>query len=124
MCKLNLLLCRKFDKFTAKLHPIPVRDEVWDTIGVDLIGPLPETSRGNKYIMTVSDYFSKWPEATALPDKSATGIVNFLYKCFTRHGCCRIKITDQGREFVNEVYNNNIYIIITIILYIRINAGY
>lgn len=53
--------------------------------------------------MTVSDYFSKWPEATALPDKSAIGIAEFLYKCFTRHGCCRVKITDQGREFVNKV---------------------
>ena len=54
---------RKFNKFTAELHPVPVHDEVWHTIGVDLIGPLPETARGNKYIMTVSCYFSKWPEA-------------------------------------------------------------
>lgn len=76
---------------------------MWDTIGVDLIGPLPLTSRGNKYIITVSDYFSKWPEATALPDKGAVGVAEFLYKCFTRHGCCRVKITDQGREFVNKV---------------------
>ncbi|KAL5517173.1 hypothetical protein EMCRGX_G002666 [Ephydatia muelleri] len=54
---------RKFDKFSAELHPIPVKDEVWHTIGVDLIGPLPETQKGNKYIMTVSCLFSKWPEA-------------------------------------------------------------
>ena len=33
----------KVDKFSAELHPIPVKDEVWHTIGVDLIGPLPET---------------------------------------------------------------------------------
>lgn len=57
---------RKFDKFTAELHPIEVKDQVWDMIGVDLIGPLPTTSQGNKYIMTVSCLFSKWPEATAL----------------------------------------------------------
>ncbi|KAL5460002.1 hypothetical protein EMCRGX_G033410 [Ephydatia muelleri] len=44
----------KFDKFSAELHPIPVKDEEWHTIGVDLIGPLPETQKGNKYIMTVS----------------------------------------------------------------------
>ncbi len=69
-------------------------------IGVDLIGPLPETSRGNKYIITVPDFFSKWPEATALPDKTAVGIAEFLYKCFTRHGCCKIKITDQKRDKV------------------------
>ena len=69
-------LSRRFDKFTAELHPIPVKEEVWHTIGVNLIGPLPETTRGNKYIITVSCLFSKWPE---------------------------VKITDQGREFVNKV---------------------
>ena len=94
---------RKFDKFTAELHPIPVKDKVWDTIGVDLIGPLPETAGGNKYIMTVSCLFSKWPEATALPDKTATVIAEFLFQCFCRHGCSSVKISDQGREFINQV---------------------
>ena len=60
-----LSLCRKFDKTSAELHPISVKGEVWHTIGVDLIGPLPETPRTNKYIKTVSCLFSKWPEATA-----------------------------------------------------------
>ena len=65
--------------------------------------PLPTTPRGNKYIMTVSGYFSKWPEATALPDKSAVGVAEFLFKCFTRLGCCKVKILEQGREFENKV---------------------
>ena len=30
---------------------------MWHTVGVDLIGPLPETSNGNKYIMTVCCLF-------------------------------------------------------------------
>ena len=34
---------RKFDKTSAELHPIYVKGEVWHTIGVDLIGSLPET---------------------------------------------------------------------------------
>ena len=113
---INLLiffLFRKFDKFTAELHPIPVKDDVWHTIGVDLIGPLPETPRGNKFIMTATCLFSKWPEVAALPDKSATGIAEVLFKCFTRHGCCRVKITDQeslstrwayARTFVMHYY--------------------
>ncbi len=94
---------RKFDKFTAELHPIPVKDKVWDKIGVDLIGPLPTTDKGNKYIMTVSCLFSKWPEAFPLKDKGAAGIAELLFQCFCRHGCCEVKITDQGREFVNQV---------------------
>ena len=53
--------------------------------------------------MTVCCLFSKWPEAAALPDKSAIGVAEFLFKCFTRHGRCKVKISDQGREFVNQV---------------------
>ena len=46
---------------------------------MDLIGPLTETPRGNKYIITITDYFSKWAEAGPLPDKHAHGIAKFFY---------------------------------------------
>ena len=46
---------------------------------MDLIGPMPETPRGNKYIVTLTDYFSKWAEAAPLPDKSAIGVAKFIY---------------------------------------------
>ena len=53
-------------------------------VGIDLIGPLPVTPRGNKYVVTLVDYFSKWPEASALPDKNATGVAHFIYELFCR----------------------------------------
>ena len=43
-----------------------------------MVGPLPEIPLGNKY--TVTDYYTKWAEATASPSKEAIGVVNFLYK--------------------------------------------
>ena len=46
---------------------------------MDLIGPLPVTSQGNKYIITLTDYFSKWAEAAALPSKHAVGVAKFIY---------------------------------------------
>lgn len=46
---------------------------------MDLVGPLPESSNGNKYIITLTDYFSKWAEAGALPDKTAHGVAKFIY---------------------------------------------
>ena len=99
---------------------------MWYTIGADLIGPLPETPRGNKYIIiTVSCYFSKWPEATALPDKSATGVADFLFKCFTRLGCCKVKITDQGREFVNKVCTIHLlFVLLFIVCSCRRGSGF
>ena len=41
---------------------------------MDLIGPLPVTPRGNKYIIKSTDYFSKWAEAAPLQDKTAAGV--------------------------------------------------
>ena len=52
---------------------------------MDLIGPLPATRFGNRYIITLVDYFSKWPEAAALPDKTAESVVSFLYKMICRY---------------------------------------
>ena len=49
----------------AQLHPISVT-KVWHRVGIDLIGPLPEIKGGNKYIITLSDYF-----AAAIPSKEA-----------------------------------------------------
>ena len=70
---------KKFHASAGVLHPIPVniKAQIWHQVGMDLIGPLPETSLGNKYIITLTDYFSKWAKATALPDKTA---VKFMYR--------------------------------------------
>ena len=38
----------KINKKSSQLHPIKVKEEVWSRIGIDLIGPLNETPRGNK----------------------------------------------------------------------------
>ena len=93
--KIKVFLFRKFDKFTADLHPIPVKDDVWHTIGVDLIGPLLETPRGNKFTSLLQ---MAWGSCT---HRQICHWV--LFKCFTRHGCCRVKISDEEREFVNQV---------------------
>ena len=76
---------------------------MWKCVGIDLTEPLPQTPRRNKYIITATDYFSKWPEAAALPDKTAVCIAHFLISLFCSHGWPEIIQSDQGREFVNEV---------------------
>ena len=51
---------------------------------MDLISPLPTNPSGNKYVVTLVDYFSKWPEASPLKDRSAKGVALFLYDLFCR----------------------------------------
>ena len=72
-------------------------------VGIDLVGPLPKTARGNCYIITLVDYFSKWPEAAPLPDKSARSVALFLYKMMCRYTC----MYNNGR-LVNAAFSINI----------------
>lgn len=46
---------------------------------MDLVGPLAVTPAGNKFLMTVTDYYTKWAVAAALKDKSASSVANVLY---------------------------------------------
>ena len=36
--------------------------EPMERIAIDVMGPLPETERGNKFIVVIGDYFTKWTE--------------------------------------------------------------
>ncbi|KAG9283640.1 hypothetical protein AMEX_G2427 [Astyanax mexicanus] len=53
----------------------------------------------------VTDYFSKWVEAFPLRSKSAAEVGKHLCSIIYRHGCPKRILSDQGREFVNEVTN-------------------
>ena len=71
-------------------------------IGVDLSGPYPTTLSGNKYIIGFIDLYSGWPEAFAVPDKSADNIAHLLIdEIFPRFGAPLQIISDNGTENVN-----------------------
>jgi len=76
----------------------------FERIGIDFVGPLPRTERGNRYILVAMDYLTKWPEAKALDEATAERTVEFIYKeIICRHGCPRIILTDQGTHFKNKL---------------------
>lgn len=85
------------------LKPIPVKPDVWSLVGMDLIGPFKKSQKGHKFILTMTCYFSKWVEAFPLCEKSAQCVAVALYAAYCRHGAPSEIITDQGREFVNQV---------------------
>ena len=78
---LHFVLCSIYYVLLYQTHNII---NILLQVGIDLVGPLPKTARGNRYIVTLVDYFSKWPEAEALPDKTAETVALFLYKMMCR----------------------------------------
>ncbi len=47
---------------------------------LDVIGPPPLSARGNKYLLIVTDYFTKWPEAFPIPNQETVTIAKALVK--------------------------------------------
>ena len=65
---------------TPELHPIPVVS-TWYHKGIDFMGPLHHKSlQGSRYIMTISDYFSKFVLTTPCKTKEAVNVADVLYK--------------------------------------------
>jgi hypothetical protein len=84
------------------LHPLPV-SKPFDRVGIDLL-QLPITSTGHKYVIVATDYLTKWVEARALPDKTASCVAGFFYEeIICRHGAPKELLSDQGKEFLNQL---------------------
>nr|GEU50225.1 reverse transcriptase domain-containing protein [Tanacetum cinerariifolium] len=77
--------------------------EVFDVWDIDFMGPFPP-SRGNKYILVVVDYLSKWVEAKALPTNDARVVCKFLKNLFARFGTPKAIISDRGTHFCNDQF--------------------
>ena len=77
-----------------------------ERIALDILGPLPVSNKGNQYILLVSDYFTKWPEAgIALPNQEATTVTEVLVKEFVaRFGVPRELHSGQGCNFESSVF--------------------
>nr|GEU82403.1 reverse transcriptase domain-containing protein [Tanacetum cinerariifolium] len=71
--------------------------------GIDFIRPFP-SSRGNKYILVVVDYFSKWVEAKALTTNDTRVVVMFLKSLFALFGTLRAIISDRRTHFCNDQF--------------------
>ena len=71
---------------------------------MDIVGPLPRTKRGNRFIIVVNDYFTRWPEAFAVVDHEAETVAKKLMEQWvSRFGVMQYLHTDQGREFESRV---------------------
>nr|XP_027213555.1 uncharacterized protein LOC113806594 [Penaeus vannamei] len=76
-----------------------------ERVAVDIVRPFPVTTRGNRFICVVMDYFTKWPEAYALPDHEAETVAEALVNNFITHFGVPCELhSDQGREFESVVF--------------------
>ena len=71
---------------------------------MDILGPLPLTPRGNRYVLVLTDYFTKWTESYAIPNQEAATVAEKLVCEFVyRFGVPRELHSDQGTNFESKV---------------------
>ena len=100
-------ICQRYNvrPMTIRTHHVPI-GESHHIVGIDLIGTLPVTPRGNRFVIVAVDYLTHWVEAKAIPEKTADAIAEFIkFNIIARHGPPKILISDQGTEFVNVTVN-------------------
>ena len=86
------------------LGRMPLIDRPFKRVAVDLIGPIaPITDRGNRYILTMVDYATRYPEATALKSIEAETVAEALVTMFTRVGVPEEILSDQGSQFLSGI---------------------
>src|SRR6185436_20634709 len=74
-------VCQRTEKPNKDQTVIPIKViGPFDQIGIDFVGPLKVSSKGNKYIIVVTDYLTKWPEARPVQNATAKEVANFLYE--------------------------------------------
>ena len=86
------------------LTSLPICTELNQRVHADLFGPLKTTNEGKKYILTLTDAFSKYAEKIAITDKEAETVTDAIFSHWIcRHGIPMELITDQGKEFCNKI---------------------
>ena len=86
------------------LQPMTV-GEPWERVGIDVTGPHPTSSKGNVYILTVIDHFTKWAEMFPMRNQEARTVAKILFdKIICVHGCPLQILSDQGTNFESRLF--------------------
>ena len=76
-----------------------------DQFTMDIMGPLPLSQQGNRYILVVSGHFTKRVEIFAIPDQSAETCADVIInEVITRYGCPLTVHSDQRRNFEAKIF--------------------
>ncbi|XP_037801935.1 uncharacterized protein LOC119596676 [Penaeus monodon] len=103
--------CPKCQKFSARgsvrkvpMKTIPVISVPFSRVAIDLVGPItPCSERGHKYILTLIDYATRYPEAVPLKNVDTITVAEALVEIFSRVGIPKEIMSDRGSQFKSDL---------------------
>jgi transposase InsO family protein len=104
----SCLPCQQYNisrsKKPGRLQPISPPEGPFQLIGMDFCGPFKQTPRGNRYVLCITDYFTRWVVAIAVPDCSAQTAAEALFNEYIcKYGVPAVILSDQGTHFHNQL---------------------
>ena len=89
----------------APIRVIPVPDLPFTSVNLDVVGPFPVCA-GFRYLLTMVDRTTRWPEAAPLPDVSTATLASaFLHTWVSRFGVPASLTSDRGAQFTSSVWS-------------------
>ena len=98
--------CQRAAKNTeakAPLQPLPMVSEPFTKVAFDIVGPLPRTTSGYKYLLTMICLFTKYPVAIPLRRVDNETILEAMMEVFSIFGLPQEILTDQGSVFCSKL---------------------
>ena len=85
------------------LGKMPLMDLPFKRVAVDLIGPImPASDKGHRYVLTLVDYATRYPEAVPLKNIDTETVAEALLDLYSRVGIPEEVLSDLGTQFVSE----------------------
>ena len=105
-CRNCEVCCRRNNPRVKPRAPL-VTSEVGypgERVTMNIVGPFPKSANGNKYILVVSDYFTRWTEAFPIPYQEALTVARVFVNEYVCRYCVPVQLrTDQGRNFESKL---------------------
>ena len=78
---------RQFVTSFRSVGKLPLSDTPFKRVAVDIVGPTePRSDKKSRYILTMIDYATRYPEAVALPSIETERVAEALIAMFSRVG--------------------------------------
>ena len=87
--------------FKGQNSPLIKATKPWERLSVDFKGPLPTSSR-NRYILTITDEYSRFPFAFPCHDMCSSTIKKCFTELFTTYGLPAFVHSDRGTSFMSS----------------------
>ncbi|XP_049271184.1 uncharacterized protein K02A2.6-like [Rhipicephalus sanguineus] len=102
--------CQAADKsvksYPTPLQPVALPDRPWSKIAIDVVGPFERASADCRFVISVVDYFSKWPEIAFCREASSRTVLDFLLSIFAREGYPVELVSDHGPQFTSQEFES------------------